>query len=145
MTLQSIEARLCLTAAVALAAGTLIYVYARGAPLPTATLALWLGSLPTLLHTAAFTLLSLAVVAPWPRLLPAVCAAWLAIECAFEALQSPTIAGAMHLSTLASHSSLLHAYLHGTFDPLDLLAAGAGALLAGWIAVGTRTHRAERP
>src|SRR5215510_10130411 len=111
MTLQSIEARLCLMAAVALAAGALIYVYARGAPPPTATLALCLGSLPTLLHTAAFTLLSLAVVAPWPRLAPAVCAAWLAIECAFEALQSPAVANAMSLSTLAANSPLLHAYL----------------------------------
>ena len=145
MTLQNMEARLCLMAAVALAAGTLIYLYARATPVPTSTLALCLGSLPTLLHTAAFTILSLAVVAPWPRLVPVVCAAWLAIECAFEALQSPAIADAMNLSTLGAHSSLLRAYLHGTFDPVDPLAAGMGAVLAGCIAVSTGNHRVQRP
>jgi hypothetical protein len=141
MTLQSIETRLCVIAAAALAAGTLVYVYARGAVPSTALLALCLGSLPSLLHTTAFTLFSLAVVAPWPRLVPAVCAMWLAIECAFEALQSPAIADAMHVSDLATRSSLLRVYLNGTFDPADLLAAVAGALLAGWIATRTSPHR----
>ena len=145
MTLQNTEARLCLMAAFALAMGTLVYVCARGAPPQSGMLAMWLGSLPTLLHTAGFTLFSLAVVAPWPRLLPAVCAGWLVIECAFETLQIPAIANAMHTSALASRSPLFHAYVNGTFDPMDLLAAVAGAVLAGTIAVVTRTRRAERP
>jgi hypothetical protein len=132
--MQRLETRLCLAAAAALAAGAIFYVYARGstaaAPLP----ALWTGSLPTLLHTAAFALLSLAVVAPWPRLATAVCSAWFVIESAFEILQIPAVGRLAGLSALEPGSSLLRAYLHGTFDPMDILAAGAGALLAGGIA-----------
>jgi hypothetical protein len=144
MTLHRVEARLCIAATLALAAGVLVYLCARGSqPLP-ALLRLGTGSLPTFLHTSAFTLLSLAVVAPWPRLGLATCAAWFLLESAFEALQIPTLAGLMHLQAITASSPLWDSYLRGTFDPLDILAAAAGASLAGWIAVRTRALAPER-
>jgi len=137
--MQSLELRLCRYGLLALGAGSSIYLFARSAALPSPALSLWMGSLPTLLHTAAFALLSLAVVAPWPRLAPAVCAAWILVESAFEALQLPAVAELTRASAIAPDSTLLRAYLHGTFDPLDIVAAALGALLAGWIAACSRS------
>ena len=136
MTLHSVEARLCASGALALAAGVLYDAGARGAEPLTPALGAWGGSLPTLLHSAAFALLALAVSAPWPRLAPWVCSGWLALEAGFELLQRDGTARVLE-AALPSAPSWLRAYLDGTFDPLDVLAAAAGALLAFLIATCT--------
>ena len=135
MTLHSVEARLCAGGAVALAAGVLYYAGARGAEPLAPALGAWGGSLPTLLHSAAFALLALAVSAPWPRLAPWVCAGWLAVEAGFELLQLGAIA--RFLEGVLTVPQWLRTYLDGTFDPLDVLAASAGVLFAFLIATRT--------
>jgi len=141
--MRNLELRLSLAGALALGAGALVYLCLRDHSPVASAFAVCMGSLPTLLHTAAFALLSLAVVAPWPRLAPAVCGAWFIIESAFEALQIPTVAQLTHVIELAPGSLLLRAYLRGTFDPADIAAAATGALLAAWIAARTRAHDVE--
>jgi MFS superfamily sulfate permease-like transporter len=61
--------------------------------------------LPTLVHPFAFVLITAAALWPWPRLLPHICAAWFALEFAFE-------------------------FGFGTFDPLDVLSIALGIVLA---------------
>ena len=141
MTLHSVETRLCAGAALVLAAGALFYVCARGAHPLTTVPAVWGGSLPTLLHSAAFALLALAVTAPWPRLAPWVCAGWLAVEAGFELFQLESVARIANVA--GPETPWLRAFLAGTFDPADLLAAVAGVLLALMIAAPTAA-RADR-
>jgi hypothetical protein len=66
------------------------------------------------------------------------------IESVFEALQIPMVAQLTHVSALAPGSLLLRAYLRGTFDPVDIAAAAAGALFAAWIAARTRAPELEQ-
>ena len=141
MEFARIEARLCAGALLALTAGIGIYALARGAHPPLPGLEAWSGPLPTLLHTSAFTLLSLAVCAPWPRLAPVVCAGWVLLEAGLELVQLDTVAHAPALQSLARAEPVFRAYLNGRFDPLDIVAAAAGALLA--VAVFTRLRRSS--
>lgn len=143
MEFARMETRLCAGALLVLTAGVGVYALARGAhPLLPGAEA-WSGPLPTLLHTAAFVLLSLAVCAPWPRLAPVVSAGWLLLEAAFEVLQLDAVAHAPALQALARAEPLVRAYLNGRFDPLDILAAACGALVAG--AVFAYLRRASSP
>ena len=134
-------------AAMLLAAGVMVYALDRGGAayfLPT-----WLARetgpplfgllgdhLPTFVHSLAFILITAAVLWPWPRLLPAICITWFAIECAFELGQ---------LELLGRHvADSVPAWLHGvpvleaipdyfalgTFDPLDILSIALGAVIA---------------
>jgi hypothetical protein len=130
MDFARIEARLCAGALLALAAGVGVYVLARGAHPLLPGLEAWSGPLPTLLHTVAFALLSLAACAPWPRLAPAVCAGWVLLEGGFELLQLDAVARVPALQSLALAAPVIRAYLNGRFDPLDILAATVGALVA---------------
>lgn len=134
------ERRLCAAAAMALAAGAVVYLCRGFAPL--SALVAWTGALPTLLHAAAFTGLCLAVTRPWPRLAPLVCAFWIIVEGGFEVLQIDAVAGALQSSAAAARVPFLAAHLRGTFDPLDVAAAVAGtlaaALLARRVAAGAR-------
>ena len=134
-----IEARLCAGALLVLAAGVGIYLLARGSHPLLPALAQWSGPVPTLLHTIAFVLLCLAVVAPWPRLVPAVCAGWFLLESAFEALQVDAVAQAPIMRSLADAAPLVRVYLSGSFDPLDVVAAAAGTLVAAALFARLRT------
>ena len=125
-----IEARLCAGALLALAAGVGVYLLARGQHPLLPVIAQWSGPVPTLLHTVGFVLLCLAVVAPWPKLAPAVCAGWLLLESASEALQIDAVAQSPILRSLADAAPVVRAYLSGSFDPLDVVAAAAGTLVA---------------
>jgi hypothetical protein len=129
MAINRSEAALCSGAALALVAGTALYLGARGAHPWLPALAPWTGPLPTLLHTAAFVALTLAATRPWPRHALLAGAAWVLLEGGFEVLQIDPLARAMQ-ARIGGDAPLLRAHLEGTFDPLDLLAALAGAALA---------------
>ncbi len=76
------------------------------------------GPLPTFLHTLAFALMTAAFLAPARHARLAACGVWVAFNMAFEISQHPAFA------ELAGFG------LPGAFDPLDLLAAIAGAVAA---------------
>ena len=141
MTLHDVERRLCAGSALALGAGLLYYAGARGTEPLVPALGAGGGSLPTILHSAAFALLALAVTAPWPRLAAYVCAGWLAVEAGFELLQVDAVARA--IETGWAVPAWLRAYLDGTFDPLDVLAAVTGVLAAFGFANRTAARTAE--
>jgi hypothetical protein len=141
MRAQRVELGLCASALLALGAGIAVYVSARGAQPVVPALAHVSGSLPTLLHTLAFALLALAVAAPWPRLAPWLCVSCAVLEWAFELLQLPALARAVPWPELLHAVPAWQAYLRGTFDPVDLVAAATGAALAYAIAVRARDVR----
>lgn len=146
---------------VALALGALFYAIAR--PHPAAFLpAGWhrpvlaitsyplatgfAGALPTFLHAAAMSLLvatASRAATPYGRGL--CCATVCAVEIAFEVAQHPVVAAALLGSAPASAMTggidrALRSYLtHGTFDPLDLLGACAGCLVA-FTVLGRAAH-----
>lgn len=132
----------------ALGAGGAVYLLAResgttylpgGLGLGVGQLA---GSAPSLLHAAAFTLLTAAALGPTRRNLFAAAAGWTLVGLAFEAIQHPAVADALwpRPGALAGEGvvdrvvALLAGYAHlGTFDPLDLLATLLGGVLAAWL------------
>jgi len=132
----------------ALALGALVYVVDRPAVtvylLPHAwSLARghhpWFGSLgghlPEFVHVYAFILLTLAVSPGRARALP-ICAFWWAVDSLFEIGQHPTLAPRIAASLpewfqripILDHTA--NYFLHGTFDPGDLLAIALGTLVA---------------
>ena len=92
--------------------------------------------LPSLVHTLAFIAITTAVLWPWPRLLPVTCLSWLAIECAFELGQIDAIGDRIAAGTPAwVHGvpvleEIPDFFAQGTYDPLDVLAIGLGAIVA---------------
>lgn len=141
------EVGMLLLATLLLAIGVLVYVLDRGGTVYflhtwTATLTASgvfgpLGNhLPTFLHTLAFILITAAILRPWPRQLPAICATWFVIECLFELGQIASISGQLAaavpawfdrlpvLETTASY------FIRGTYDPLDILSIALGAVIA---------------
>ncbi len=137
----------------ALALGLTVYLLARpagstllsantwsladwGRPMLPALLPLT-GSLPTLCHTMAFSLLGGVALGSSRRGLLASITVWLVLGTAFEVLQHPAAAGALLWpplpadTPLAGGLALLSHYAQaGTFDPLDLLAVFTGGGLA---------------
>ena len=139
------EISLLWLAALSLGLGVLVYALDRSGTayfLPS-----WLGRdagpavfgqlgrhLPTFVHPFAFVLITVAVLRPVPRLLPAVCVAWFAIDSAFEfgqlgpygeriaAVVPAWLEGTPLLGATSSYFS------RGTFDPLDVLAIGLGVV-----------------
>ncbi len=103
----------------------------------------WFGPLgawlPSFLHPFAFSLLTAAACPP--RAAPAygACAAWWAVNVAFEILQLPELATsfATAIEQVFGHGALAQALaqyaLRGTFDAGDLVAATAGALAAAGV------------
>jgi hypothetical protein len=130
-----------------LAAGILVYLTDRAAShallIPAvAALAgqhrfgavgLWL---PSFAHPLAFSVFS-AVALP-PRSAPpyGICAAWCAIDIAFEIGQHPMLARPLaallinHADVIPAARSLANYFVRGTFDVSDMLATVLGALAA---------------
>lgn len=84
------------------------------------------GSLPSLAHAFAFSILS-ALVLPWRRAAQAgACIGWALVDALFEIGQHRALSGALGelLPPLAGY------WRRGTFDPIDLAAGGVGAALA---------------
>ncbi|MBT8442975.1 MAG: hypothetical protein KJO76_11355 [Gammaproteobacteria bacterium] len=141
------EVRLFWLAALFLTIGIVVYAVDRGGAvyfLPD-----WLATdgetsifgtvgdrLPTFVHTLAFILITAAVLWPWPRSLPAICAGWFALECLFEIGQHEVLG--QHIAAAVpgwfDGLFLLEAtpayFTSGTFDWLDILAIGLGAVAA---------------
>jgi len=92
--------------------------------------------LPTFLHPIAFILITAAVLRPWPRLLPAICAAWFVIECLFELGQMPPFDSriAAAVPPWFDSTPILQIaadyFTRGTYDPLDVLSIGLGTVIA---------------
>ena len=141
------ETRLVWLAVGALSIGVAVYLVDRGgavyflpAWLAHDSGALIFGSLghrlPTFVHTLAFILITAAVLSPWPRLLPAICAAWFSIECLFEIGQHETFGQRIADAVPAWFDGIpmLEAtpayFASGTFDWLDILSIGLGAVAA---------------
>ena len=142
------NAKLALIAVAALALGALVCVLDRSA----ATVYLlpqrmsfadgqhvWFGALdgylPAFVHVYAFILLTV-VFCPWPARVWAICGLWWGLDSLFELGQHPALAPGIAAALPAwwQHVPLLdHAanyFLHGTFDPLDLLAIALGTFAA---------------
>ena len=96
----------------------------------------WGGSLPSLLHAVAFSLLLIVALRPTARGCLGVCCSWFTIAAGLELLQANPIAAylATRLDLLPDTRLLagLRAYmLQGHFDLIDLIATalGCGAAL----------------
>lgn len=118
------RARLTGVAFLALAIGILVYVADRAGALPDLIKSFaWKGAgplfpvasqwLPSFVHPLAFALLSAAARASDAGPAYGACAAWWAVNVAFEAAQHPQVQ-----------------LLRGTFDVGDIMAATLGALTA---------------
>jgi len=92
--------------------------------------------LPTFVHTLAFILITVAVLRPWPKRVPAICAAWFALECMFEIGQHEALGQriADAIPGWVDGIPMLEAtpiyFASGTFDWLDILSIGLGAVTA---------------
>lgn len=149
------DAVYALIAAVALGMGMSVYVLARPPIdlLPFSWnlqagvgLGLLGGVLPEFVHIFAFILLT-AAVAPGPPRLIAICVFWLGIEILFELGQHPALApviGSALPTWLEQLRILDHTasyFLHGTFDPWDLVAIALGTLAAYAVIKRTELRR----
>jgi hypothetical protein len=141
------EVGMLLLATLLLATGILVYALDRGGAVYflygwTATPAKPpifgpLGDhLPTFLHTLVFILITAAVLRPWPRLIPGICGAWFVIECLFELGQITPFDGQLAAAMPAWFEGIpvleitTDYFIHGTYDPLDILSIGLGAVIA---------------
>jgi hypothetical protein len=120
-----------------LAAGFAVYAFARPLHGANEALLLLVGSAPTFLHTAAFALLTAAVLGSTARRAAATCLAWMGINVLFELGQHPRFAATLANALPAWFDRLPVLdrvgpfFSGGRFDALDLAAAAAGAGL-GW-------------
>jgi len=140
------EIGMVLLAALLSAIGVVVYTFDRGAAVYF--LSGWTSApalsvfgpladhLPTFLHTLVFILVTAAILRPWPRTLPATCAAWFLIECLFEIGQMAPIDGyiAAAIPEWFGSVPLLRItsdyFIQGIYDPFDVLSIGIGAVVA---------------
>ena len=133
---------------VAFAVGFLVYLTDRDASkaalIPTVA---WLvgssvfgslgGWLPSFVHTFAFSLFTAAVLPERSAPRYGACIAWFAVNVAFEVGQHPLVSVRLGealrsgLGGLPLTRLLANYFVHGTFDPGDIVAALLGALAAG--------------
>jgi hypothetical protein len=94
--------------------------------------------LPSIVHTYAFTLLTVIAVGNGRRIILTSSIFWVGIGWLFEWGQHPTVSAQLvkHIPEWFSGIPLLensaNYFQYGTFDPVDLLASLAGAL-AAWV------------
>jgi hypothetical protein len=141
------DALVALIAVVALAVGVALYMADRAAapPILMPAFALlntgpWFGALgpwlPSFVHPFAFGLLTAEVLPPRSAWRYGACAAWCAVNVAFEVGQHPSIntqlAAALHdaFGSSPPARALANYFVLGTFDRGDIVAAVLGALAA---------------
>jgi len=141
------EVGMLLLAILLLAFGVLVYVLDRGGAVYF--LSTWTAAraepdvfgplgdhLPTFVHTLAFILITAAILRPWPRQLPTICATWFVIECLFELGQIAPFDSQLAAAVPAWFDGIpvleitTDYFIRGTYDPLDILAIGLGAVIA---------------
>ncbi len=144
---------------VALALGTMVYLVDRPAEqsfVPSAISLFDLAprvfgivghSLPTFAHVFAFILLTAALLTGERKTAITVCLGWFVVEAAFELGQHPALALALATATPPWFAGLPilnktdSYFLHGTFDPLDIVAIALGALTAYLVIQNTARRR----
>ncbi len=113
----------------------------------------WFGALaawlPSALHVFAFALLSAALLPAHAGARFAACAAWAAIDLAFEAGQHPALSPGLAAWLEGSLPAwlaqpLAHYFLRGTFDPADAAALLLGALAAAGVVAATSRNKELR-
>jgi hypothetical protein len=151
-------ARLTAIGVAALAMGLVVYATDRaatgGAPFPAFAIAGGLvvfgllGQwLPSFVHPFAFSLFTAAARSPAAAPAYGACAAWWAVDVAFEVGQHPHISTALAkslqhvLGPTVPVRWLSNYFVRGTFDIGDLVAATAGALAAAGVIY--LVHRVE--
>ena len=93
-------------------------------------------SFPTFAHVFAFSLLTVALIAPARRVCAVVCLGWFLVDAAFEVGQHPSVAQwvAGLIPPWFQHIPILEKtegyFVHGTFDPVDMLSIAVGAMVA---------------
>ncbi len=104
-------------------------------------------SLPTFTHVFAFCLFTAALLSHAKRTAITVCLGWFLVEVAFELGQHPALALALSTAMppwfagLPILNNSASYFLHGTFDPLDMLAIASGALAAYLVIQNTTRGR----
>jgi len=107
------------------------------------------ASFPSFAHTFAFATFT-AMLMSRRRDLKSACLSWLGIECAFEIGQSPIVAAKLAAQIPPGYESVpflshtIRYFVNGTFDALDLLAVGIGALVA-YVFVMWATRQSAMP
>ena len=88
--------------------------------------------LPSLLHTYAFILLTVAVLSASPAQTRLICIFWFCLECLFEIGQHNTIADFLseYLVNIRVLEVAAGYFVNGTFDILDIAAIALGACMA---------------
>ena len=141
------EVGMLLLATLLLATGILVYALDRGgavyflhgwtaAPAKTSIFVPLGDHLPTFLHTLVFILITAAVLRPWRRLIPGICAAWLVIECLFEFGQMAPFDSRIAAAVPSWFESVpvlqitADYFIHGTYDALDIVSIVLGAVIA---------------
>ena len=154
------SASLAAVGSVAFAVGLLVYLADRdpskAALIPTVAaltgshvFGLLGGWLPSFVHTFAFSLFTAAALPEPAAPRYGACVVWFAVSVAFEIGQHPQIsvrlAEALHggLGVLPFSRSLANYFVHGTFDPGDIVAALLGALAAGCVLLWMHPRRME--
>jgi hypothetical protein len=88
------------------------------------------GSLPTFIHVFSFSLLTAGFLACKKRGSQIVILSWLLVECAFEVGQEFVRISPDVFQGVPILENIGNFFVNGTFDPLDLVAATAGAAAA---------------
>lgn len=154
-----INRRQALIGVAALVAGTAVYLLDR----PAGQLALippdWVlsdgqgsvsgilgGVLPDFLHPFAFAMLTGSLLAPSRLRYGIACLVWATIDLAFETGQAPTVSKWLAATIgpwkgrIPGVESILSYFGNGTYDPLDVLATIAGAVMAWLLLQKTGGH-----
>lgn len=106
------------------------------------------GAAPTFLHVIALTLLCSAATSAARGPARAWCAFWAAVNALFEIGQHPQVAPRLAAALesrcgwLSACESTARYFVHGTFDPFDLLAAACGGGAACLVLEATRRRSA---
>ena len=130
---------------VSIALGVLFYVFFRepsalylfekiSLPWQSITIpnwAFWLNSIPTLFHALSFSLVTVVVLSKTANSIAFACFFWAFINTIFEAGQLLQAYPAWLTDAASSIATAVFAYfVNGVFDPLDIVFAWSGALVA---------------